>query len=101
MSHRLLYDIVDIVYLLNGNGVKRENLFKRSNFFNAQNQLRWIKNFAELQNVTLNAISIQHVALFNIFCDCEIDPECFWDSTTWFHPKTGKKSEPDWANWQN
>ena len=52
MSHRLLYDIVDIVYLLNGNCVKRENLFKR-----------WLKNFAELKNVTLNAISIQHVAL--------------------------------------
>ena len=51
MSHRLLYDIVDIVYLLNGNCVKRENLFKR-----------WLKNFAELKNVTLNAISIQHVA---------------------------------------
>ena len=58
-------------------------------FFNAQNQREFTsvtseasfrskfklilgikKIFAELKNVTLNAISIQHVTLFHIFCDC-------------------------------
>ena len=62
---QLVFNNMSNGYLLNGRGVKRDDFLKRS-----KNFLVLLKNFAELKNVTLNTISIQHVTLFHIFCDC-------------------------------